>query len=168
MTLHERLDPAVATPRPASFHDLMAGLGYMLFQWSMVERSLDDEIADAAPRGRRLRRAQPARAHGERAAWRVARAARPRAAARCRRSMPRSTGSASSVQDFQRLRNLVANGLASAEMEGAEPVIRCTLGPTRHGAPDEVRLAMGDLLAAIDAMEQTRAEMALLRGHGGH
>lgn len=167
MTLQQRLDPVAGVPSPASFHDLMAGLGYMLFQWSMVERSLDDEIAtlrrDAGDVARlHLRPRSVNERLGE---W--------RALLERGRRRDAAQGAAidrlgERVQDFQRLRNLVANGLSSAEMEGAEPVIRCTLGASRHGAHDEVRLAMADMLAAIDAMEAARADMARLRDHGGH
>lgn len=165
MTLNATLDPAIDAPPPATFHDLMAGVGYMLFQWSMVERSLDEEILE-------LRRAagdiatphiRPRSISERLGEWR----------ALLGRGRRRSAGQHAAIdelgdriQDALRLRNLVANGLTSASIDGAEPVIRCTLGPARHDGSDEVRLGMADLLAAIDAMEQTRADLTLLRDPG--
>ncbi|TVV77226.1 hypothetical protein [Sphingomonas solaris] len=165
MTVQETLDPAVSAPPPATFHDLMAGVGYTLFQWSMVEQSLDDEILE-------LRRAA-----GDIAAPHV----RPRSISERlgewrallgrgrRRNADQHAGIeqlGDRVQDALRLRNLVANGLTSAAIEGDEPVIRCALGSARVAGAEEVRLGMTDLLAAIDAMERIRADLPSFRGHG--
>lgn len=162
MTARPELAPAAAPTAPTSFHDLMAGVGYLLFQWSEVERSLDEEVSTLRRAAGNLA-AGPGRARtinerlGE---WRAL-------LGRGRRRNPEHDASidalAERIQEFCRLRNLVATGLVTAAMEGAEPVIRCAPVMIRHGTPDEVSLGLPDLLGAIEAMEQARTELALLR-----
>ncbi len=162
MTARSELAPAAAPTAPTSFHDLMAGVGYLLFQWSEVERTLDEEVLA-------LRRAAgniavgPGRARtmnerlGE---WRAL-------LGRGRRRNAEHDAAvdllAERVQDLCRMRNLVATGFVSAAMEGTEPVIRCSPGLVRHGTPDEVNLALPDLLGMIATMERACADLASLR-----
>ena len=162
MTLHETLDPPVNNPLPAaSFHDLMASVGYLLFQWSLLDRSLDAEIAHLRRAyGDVLARPCRARTVNERLAeWRalIGRGRR-------RATDPQAVESIGlCFQDLQRIRNLVATGFASATADGGEAAIACSLGVSRHGVADEVRMTIGDILNAIDAMELCRSELALLR-----
>lgn len=165
MTLHEIFDsPAADLQHGASFHDLMASIGYLLFQWSLLDRSLDEEITI-------LRRASgdvvgvPSRARtvNERLAeWRAL-IGRGRKRPRDHQAVD---GVGTRIQDFQRLRNLVATGFVSASSEGDAPAIRCAHGTLRGGATDKVRMSLDDILATIDAMEVCRSEMALLRDCG--
>ncbi|WP_156680136.1 hypothetical protein [Sphingomonas profundi] len=166
MTLQETIDsPAAHAAQPASFHDLMASIGYLLFQWSLLDRTLDDEIA-------RLRRAggelgDPAtrtRTINERLAeWRAL-IERGRRRASDRDAIE---SVATRIQDYQRLRNLVATGFVSAASGPDAPSIRCAHGTTRRGVADEVRMSAGDIVDTIDAIELCRSEMALLRDLGG-
>lgn len=162
MTLHETIDSQDVSPtRAATFHDLMASIGYLLFQWSLLDHNLDEEIDH-------LRRAggeticTPARARtlNERLAeWRAL-LGRGR-----RRKVDHfaveSIGER--ILDFQRLRNLVATGFVSASPDAAEPAIRCAHGASRRNVADAVEMNVADILSLIEAMEACRSEMALLR-----
>lgn len=166
MTLHESLEPYLAPARTATFHDLMASVGYLLFQWSLLDTSLDEEIGQ-------LRRASgdtvgpPGRSRtvNERLAeWRalLGRGRRRRADHHAA-----IEGVAERIQDHQRLHMLVASGFLAASSD-AEPAIRCAHPASRTGGAAEVRMTIRDILDAIDAMELCRSEMALLRGLGEH
>ncbi len=162
MTLHGTLDhPPVAHVGETTFHDLMAGIGYLLFQWSLLDRSLDTEIAV-------LRQAAGdvagvvgrARTVNERLAeWRalLARGRRNRIDHQAIEQLGER------IQDCFRRRNLVATGFVTASDDRDMPTMRCAHGTSRHGPTDEVRLGTADILDWIDDMELCRSEMTLLR-----
>lgn len=167
MTLSASVETTAHASSETSFHDLMAGVGYLLFQWSLMERSLDEEIGalrraagDVATGPTRLRTVNERL--GE---WRalLGRGRRRNAA-----QYAAAERLGEQVQDYLRLRNLVATGFASATIDGPQPMIRCAVGQRGGAASDEVGFTLDDLLAAIDGMEGARAEMALLRVHELH
>ena len=166
MTLLETLDsPKTHLTTAATFHDLMASIGYLLFQWSLLDRSLDEEIAHLRRAGGGVI-ALPCRARtvNERLAeWRAL-------IGRGRRRFTDHQAIDSvgmRIQDYQRLRNLISGGFVSASAEADEPSICCAHATSRQGITDEVRMTTADILQAIDAMELCRTEMTLLRDLSG-
>ncbi len=167
MTIHETLDPPAATiVHQASFHELMASVGYLLLQWGLLDRGLDEEITQ-------LRRAagdivsRPCRQRtlNERLAeWRAL-IGRGRRRAQDQQAIDEM---GLRIQEHHRLRNLVATGLVSTAAEDGAPAIRCTQGPSRQGAADEIRFDLADMLDTIEAMEACRAQMTLMRDLGRH
>ena len=74
---------------------------------------------------------------------------------------------AARIRDHQRLHHMVSAGFATASTD-AEPAICCAHPAARGGGAAAIRMTIRDILDAIDAMEQCRSEMALLRGLGEH
>jgi hypothetical protein len=171
MTFHDSLEPYVAAPaRSATFHDLMASVGYLLFQWGLLDTSLDTEIAQLRRAGGEIAATLGrARTVNERLAeWRalLGRGRRRRA-----EHHAAIEGVAARVQEFHRLQGLIAAGFVAAAADDeahGEPAIRCSHPASRHTGADDVRMTIRDILDTIDAMELCRSEMALLRGLGEH
>jgi hypothetical protein len=160
--LHDLLDsqPHATIAQTATFHDLMAGVGYLLFQWSLLDTSLDEEIGQ-------LRRASgdPMGAPGrtrtvnERLAeWRALLGRGRRRHADHYAAVERV---AASIQELQRRHMLIAAGFVAGTVDAA-PAIGCApIG--RTGGVGE-RMTLRDLRGTIEDMEMCRSEMALLRG----
>lgn len=167
MTMYETLDPpAMTVAHDATFHELMASVGYFLWQWSLLEQGLNEEIAQ-------LRRAagdvsgrpcRPRTLNERLAEWRAL-IGRGRLRGQDQQAIE-TVGLR--IQEFHRLRNLVVTGLAPATCDGGGPAIRCAHGPSRLGAADEIRMGLPDMLDTIEAMEACRAEMTLMRDMGVH
>ena len=167
MTFYDSLEAHVAAPASsATFHDLMASIGYMLFQWGLLDTSLDSEIAQLRrASGDKVATLGRARTVNERLAeWRalLGRGRRRRAD-----DHAAIEAVAERVQEFHRLHSLVAAGFVAAPADD-EPAIRCAHPASRHSGADDVRMTIRDILDTIDAMELCRSEMALLRGLGEH
>lgn len=173
MMLYDTLDSHTAAPIESerevagvTFHDLMAGIGYLLFQWSMLDTGLDEEIGQ-------LRRASgdPVGAPGrdrtvnERLAeWRALLSRGRRHPANHHAAVERV---ATGIQEFHRRHALVVGGFVAASMGGA-PAIRCTPAKLRAGIGKDQIMTLREIRETIEGMELCRSEMALLRGLREH
>jgi hypothetical protein len=148
----------------AAFKDLMAAIGFLMFHWSLLEHDLGEEIirlrsksGDLAPSRNRLRSSASERL----AEWRALQSRRRRKDAAFQQAVE---DLGERIQTLTRVRNLVTHGFVSAEADpdsAAEPWIMCTSTISGVGPPDS-RLALRDLEAAIEQMEQCRAELVEL------
>ncbi len=147
-----------------AFRELMAAIGFLMFQWSVLEHHLGEEIihlrsnsGDLAPSKNRLR-ATPSERLAE---WRALQSRRRRRDVAFQRAVE---ALAERIQWLARLRNLITHGFASAsaDPEGAEePWIMCTSNISGVGPPD-VRLTLSQLADAIEQMEGCRQELTAL------
>jgi hypothetical protein len=147
-----------------AFKELMAAIGFLMFQWSVLEHHLGEEIirlrsnsGDLAPSRNRLR-ATPSERLAE---WRALQSRRRRRDVEFQRAVD-TVGER--IQSLARLRNLVTHGFvnASADPESAdEPWILCSSNISGVGPPD-VRLVLSQLEDAIDQMEQCRQDLTRL------
>lgn len=146
------------------FNELMAAIGYLIFEWSVLDHHLGEEIVrlrsnsgDLAPSRNRLR----ATASERLAEWRALHSQRRRRDVQFQRAVE---ALADRIQSLARLRNLVAHGFASASADpevGPEPWIMCTSNISGLGSPD-VRLTLSQLGEAIEWMAECRQELAAL------
>lgn len=147
-----------------AFKELMAAIGFLMFEWSELEHDLGEEIirlrsniGDLAPAKNRLR-ATPSERLAE---WRALQSRRRRRDVEFQRAVD---ALAERIQSLARLRNLVAHGFvsASADPDSADdPWILCSSNISGVGPPD-VRMVLSQLEDAIDQMAQCRHDLTVL------
>lgn len=146
------------------FKEMMAAIGYLIFEWSLVERDLGQAIirlrsssGDLAPSRNRLR----ATASERLAEWRALHSRRRR------KDVPFQLAVEAlgdRIQALARLRTLVGQGFAGASADfeaGSDPWIMCASNISGLGSPD-VRLTLGQLAAATEEMAECRRELTAL------
>jgi len=148
----------------ASFHELMAAIGFLMFQWSVLEHHLGEEIiqlrsksGDLAPSRNRLRSTASERL----AEWRALQSRRRRRDGSFQQAVDDLAGE---IQMLTRIHTLVTHGFVTAGADGdggEEPWIMCSSANSGLGSPD-TRLALSELKAAIQQMIECGAKLIAL------
>lgn len=146
-----------------AFRPLMETIGFLMFQWSVLEHDLGEEIArlraqsgDFAPSKNRLR----ATASERLAEWRALQSRRRRKDAEFHRSVE---ALGERIQSLARMRNLVTQGFVTAAAEpgsASNAWIMCSTN-AGGGTPD-MRLTLAQLADAVEEMNRCREELAML------
>lgn len=143
----------------AGFKDLMTAVGYLMFQWSLVEDELHRQICRLRREGgdnlhmpNRMRATINERL-GE---WRALLGTR-------RRGGPGGAIATEPLAERIRaagtLRNLVGHGFVTASAAEAEPWLSCINRGSGYGASNERRIGLSAINEAIDEMGRCRAEL---------
>ena len=151
----------------ASFKDLMTAIGYLMFQWSLVEEELQQQISHLRREGgdnlqlpNRLRATINERL-GE---WRALLGTRRRGGT----VQAKATDAlAERIRTAAALRNLVGHGFVTASAEAAEPWLSCINKGTGYSASSERRISLSGINEMIDEMGRCRAELRRFGSHAG-
>ena len=143
----------------ASFKDLMTAIGYLMFQWSLVEEELQQQISQLRREGgdnlhmRNRLRATINERLGE---WRALLGTRRRGGTAQSQA---SEVLAERIRAAASLRNLVGHGFVTASAEAAEPWLSCINRGTGYSASSERRISLSGINEMIDEMGRCRAEL---------
>lgn len=151
----------------AGFKDLMTAIGYLMFQWSLVEEELQQQINQLRREGgdnlhmpNRLRATINERL-GE---WRALLGTRRRGGMAHAKA---SEALAERIRAAGGLRNLVGHGFVTASAEAAEPWLSCINKGTGYSASSERRISLSGINEMIDEMGRCRAELRRFGSHPG-
>lgn len=151
----------------ASFKDLMTAIGYLMFQWSLVEQELQQQIGHLRRQGGdnldmpgRLRATINERL-GE---WRALLSTRRRGGAAEAKA---AEALAERIRAAGAFRNLVGHGFVTASAEAVEPFLSCINKGTGYSASSERRIGLSGINEMIDEMGRCRAELRRCGSHAG-
>jgi hypothetical protein len=162
---NEQADNAGNQSSSASFKDLMTAIGYLMFQWSLVEQELQRQIGHLRREGgdnlhmpNRLRATINERL-GE---WRALMGTKRRGGTAPAKA---TEALAERIRAAGAFRNLVGYGFVTASAEAVEPWLSCINRGTGYSASSERRIGLSGINEMIDEMGRCRAE---LRRFGSH
>jgi hypothetical protein len=143
----------------ASFKDLMTAIGYLMFQWSLVEEDLQQQISHLRREGgdnlhmpNRMRATINERL-GE---WRALLGTRRRNGTAHAKAIEVL---AERIRAAGAFRNLVGHGFVTASAEAVEPWLSCINKSTGYSASSERRISLSGINDMIDEMGRCRAEL---------
>lgn len=163
----EQADHAANNVSSASFKDLMTAIGYLMFQWSLVEQELQHQIGHLRREGgdnlhlpNRLRATINERL-GE---WRALLGTRRRGGAVQAKV---TEALAERIRAAGAFRNLVGHGFVTASAEAVEPFLSCINKGSGYSASSERRISLSGINEMIDEMGRCRAELRRFGSHAG-
>ena len=137
----------------------MTAIGYLMFQWSLVEQELQRQICHLRREGgdnlhtpNRLRATINERL-GE---WRALLGTRRRGGAV---QTKETEALAERIRAAGAFRNLVGHGFVTASAEAVEPFLSCINKGSGYGASSERRISLSGINEVIDEMGRCRAEL---------
>lgn len=151
----------------SGFKDLMTAIGYLMFQWSLVEEELQQQIGHLRREGgdnlrmpNRLRATINERL-GE---WRALLGTRRRGGMVQAKA---ADALAERIRGAGAFRNLVGHGFVTASAEAVEPWLSCINKGTGYSASNERRISLSGINEMIDEMGRCRAELRRFGSHAG-